>query len=218
MKKTTRYIVLLGALTAIELLMIMTPIGSVAIGELKITFAMLPVAIAAIALGPTGGTIIGAVWGIGSFLCSIGVGMAPSKMLIALFAINPVLTFVLCFVPRVLDGFLVGLICKGCEKIMPPYPAFAIAGFCAAFLNTVMFLSALVIFFGKSDYVQALLEKFQISELTFITAIIFMAALAGVNAISEMIASTVFSSAIGFALHRAKLIEIPTRRATGESA
>lgn len=217
MKKTTRNIVLLGVLTAIELLMVMTPIGSFAIGELKITFAMLPVAVAAIALGPLGGVIIGSVWGISSFLGCLGIGVG-SKMLLALFSVNPLLTFVLCFVPRMLDGLFVGLICKGLEKVMPPYPAFAITGFCAAFLNTAMFLTSLVVFFGKSDYVQKLLDKFEISELTLVTAVIFMAALAGVNAIVEMITSTVLSGAVGIALHRAKLIEVSSRKASGEAA
>ena len=218
MKKTTCNIVLLGALTAIELLMIMTPIGSLAIGELKITFAMLPVAVAAIALGPVGGTIIGAVWGIGSFLCSMGIGMAPSKMLIALFAVNPLLTFVLCFVPRLLDGLMIGLLSKGLQKVLPPYPVYAITGFCAAFFNTVMFLTSLVVFFGKSDYVQNLLAKFEISELTLVTAVIFMAALAGVNAVVEMISSTVLTGAIGIGLHKAKLIEVSNRKSAGEAA
>ncbi len=217
MKKTTRNIVLLGVLTAIELLMVMTPIGSFAIGELKITFAMLPVAIAAIALGPLGGTVIGTVWGLSSFLGCLGIGVG-SKMLLTLFAVDPLLTFVLCFVPRVLDGLFVGLLCKGLEKVLPPYPAFAITGFCAAFFNTVMFLTTLVVFFGKSEYVGKLLEKFEISELTFITAIAFMAALAGVNAVVEMITSTVLTSAIGVGLHRARLIEVTSRKATGEAA
>ena len=217
MKKTTRNIVLLGVLTAIELLMVMTPIGSFAIGELKITFAMLPVAIAAIALGALGGTVIGTVWGLSSFLGCLGIGVG-SKMLLTLFAVDPLLTFVLCFVPRVLDGLFVGLLCKGLEKVLPPYPAFAITGFCAAFFNTVMFLTTLVVFFGKSEYVGKLLEKFEISELTFITAIAFMAALAGVNAVVEMITSTVLTSAIGVGLHRARLIEVTSRKATGEAA
>ena len=217
MKKTTRNIVLLGVLTAIELLMVMTPIGSFAIGELKITFAMLPVAIAAIALGALGGTVIGAVWGLSSFLGCLGIGVG-SKMLLTLFAVNPFLTFVLCFVPRLLDGLFIGLLCKGLEKVLPPYPAFAITGFCAAFFNTVMFLTTLVVFFGKSEYVGKLLEKFEISELTFITAIAFMAALAGVNAVVEMITSTVLTSAIGVGLHRARLIEVTSRKATGEAA
>ena len=217
MKKTTRNIVLLGVLTAIELLMVMTPIGSFAIGELKITFAMLPVAIAAIALGALGGTVIGTVWGLSSFLGCLGIGVG-SKMLLTLFAVDPLLTFVLCFVPRVLDGLFVGLLCKGLEKVLPPYPAFAITGFCAAFFNTVMFLTTLVVFFGKSEYVGKLLEKFEISELTFMKAIAFMAALAGVNAVVEMITSTVLTSAIGVGLHRARLIEVTSRKATGEAA
>lgn len=204
MKKTTRTIVLLGVLTAIELILVMTPIGSIALpGGLKVTLGMLPVGVAAIALGPLGGVILGAVWGLASFVGCLGIGVG-SGLLIATFGINPFFTFLLCFVPRVLDGFFTGLICRGCEKIMPPYPAFAVTGFCAAFLNTIIFLPTLVLFFGNTEPVQNLMVKFNVTGFFAL-----MIAIAGVNAICEMVASTVFVSAIGIALHRAKLIEIP---------
>ena len=59
MKKDTKTLVLLGVLTAIELVFLMTPIGTVPIGPLSISLGMIPVAIAAVALGPVGGLIPG---------------------------------------------------------------------------------------------------------------------------------------------------------------
>ena len=204
MKKDTKSLVLLGVLTAIEVILIMTPIGSVALpGGLKVTLAMIPVGIAALALGPIGGLFIGAVWGIASFLGCLGIGVS-SGLLVATFAINPLLTFLLCFVPRALDGLLLGFICRGCSKLMPVYPAYAVTGLCAALLNTIMFLSLLCLFFGNSEPVQNLMTKFNVSGY-----LALMIAIAGINAVCEMIASTVFVGAIGIALHRAKLVSQP---------
>ena len=66
--KKTRSVVLLGLLTALLILMSMTPLGYLNIGPLAITLNIIPVAIAGIALGPLGGTIVGGVFGITSFL------------------------------------------------------------------------------------------------------------------------------------------------------
>ena len=101
--------VVLGLLTAILLLMAYTPLGYLNIGPLAITFNVIPVAIAAIALGPLGGAIAGGVFGLTSFLQCIGVG-GTSAMGAVLFGINPVLAFIQRFIPRLLDGFLLGYI------------------------------------------------------------------------------------------------------------
>ena len=66
---------------------------------------MIPVAIAAITLGPAGGAAIGAVFGMTSFLQCIGIG-GSSAMGAMLFSINPFLAFVQRFIPRMLDGLL----------------------------------------------------------------------------------------------------------------
>lgn len=204
MKKNTKSLVLLGVLTAIEVLLIMTPIGSIALpGGLKVTLAMIPVGIAALALGPAGGLIIGGVWGIASFLGCLGIGV-PSGLLVATFAISPLFTFLLCFVPRVLDGLLLGLICKGLTRVMPVYPAYALTGFLAAFLNTCMFLPLLCLLFGSTEPVQNLMVKFHADGY-----LALMVAIAGVNAVCEMVASTIFVSAVGIALRRSRLVARP---------
>ena len=57
----TSKLVILGLMTGILLLMAYTPLGYLNIGPLAITFNVIPVAIAAITLGPAGGAAIGAV-------------------------------------------------------------------------------------------------------------------------------------------------------------
>lgn len=196
-KMSTRDFVILALLVGVLLLMSMTPLGYLNIGPLAITFNVIPVAIAAIALGPMGGLILGCVFGLTSFLQCIGIG-GSSAMGVVLFGIDPFLTFVQRFVPRALDGFLLGYIYRGLSKHTRSYTACAATGFCSAFLNTLLFMSALVLLFGHTEYVQGLIAGRNI--------IAFVCAFVGVNAIAEILAATVLTGAVGFALDKAGML------------
>ena len=106
---------LMGLFAAVLLLMAYTPLGYLNIGPLAITFNVIPVALAAITLGPVGGVAMGAVFGLTSFLQCIGVG-GTSAMGAMLFGINPVLAFIQRFIPRLLDGFLLGYVFRYSRK------------------------------------------------------------------------------------------------------
>ena len=147
----TSKLVILGLMTGILLLMAYTPLGYLNIGPLAITFNVIPVAIAAITLGPAGGAAIGAVFGMTSFLQCIGIG-GSSAMGAMLFSINPFLAFVQRFVPRMLDGLLLGYIFQFVRRRTDAYMASLVTGFCSAFLNTVFFMTALVVLFGNTEY------------------------------------------------------------------
>lgn len=201
MKTNTRFdtksLVLLGLLTAMVMLFAFTPIGSIPIGPLVITLNVIPVAIAAMALGPIGGAIIGGVFGLLSFLQCFGIGV-PSAMGEILVGINPFLAFVQRFVPRVLDGFLVGLIFRLTAKLANKYAACFVTGFFTAFLNTAFFMSALVLLFGNTSYMKETMAG-KGFLLYIITAV-------GINAVFEMVSATIISGAIGTALIKARLI------------
>ena len=115
-KFITRSMVLLGLLTAIVVVFSLTPIGSIPIGPLVITLNIIPIAIAAVALGPIGGLIMGTVFGLFSFMQCFGIGVL-STMGAATLEISPVLTFIQRVVPRALDGLLVGLMFSGISKL-----------------------------------------------------------------------------------------------------
>lgn len=114
-KFTTSQITLLGLMIAILLLMAYTPLGYLNIGPLAITFNIIPVAISAITMGPVGGAIAGAVFGLTSFGQCIGIG-GTSLMGVTLFGINPFLAFVQRFIPRLVDGLLLGYIFQGVRR------------------------------------------------------------------------------------------------------
>lgn len=126
---------LLGLMAAILLLMAYTPLGYLNIGPLAISFNVIPVAISAVVLGPVGGAVAGAIFGLTSFLQCIGVG-GSSAMGVVLFGINPVFAFIQRFIPRLLDGICLGYIFKGMRKVSNTYVACAVTGFFSAFLNT----------------------------------------------------------------------------------
>ena len=201
MNKTNhvRALAILGLMTALLILFSFTPIGTIPIGPLSITLNVIPVAVAAIALGPVGGLIMGCVFGLLSFLQCLGIGI-PSGMGITLFSINPFLAFIQRFVPRALDGFLVGCVFRALEKRPGPRPACFITGFCSAFLNTVFFMSALVLLFGNTEYVQGLMNGRSF--------LVFVCAFVGINAVVEMLVCTVVSGFVGSALYRARILPL----------
>lgn len=197
-KLSTKQITILGLMIAVLILMSYTPLGYLNIGPLAITFNMIPVAIAAIACGPMGGAILGAVFGLTSFGQCIGIG-GVSAMGATLFSISPVLAFIQRFIPRLLDGLLLGYIFKGVCKATKKSPfAGFVTGFFAAFLNTLFFMSALILLFGNTEYVQGLIGGKNI--------ILFVCTFVGINAVFEILASTVLTGVIAIALKKARLI------------
>lgn len=135
---------LTAVLAALIILMTFTPIGYIPIGVLKLTLLTLPVAVGSIVLGQRSGIILGFVFGISSFITCFGL----DPLGVALMGISPILTAIMCIAPRVLCGLLPALIYKwiGKDKII----SIPIAATSTAVINTVLFLSAMWVFFGAN--------------------------------------------------------------------
>lgn len=189
----TRQMVTLAMLSAILLIMSFTPLGYLNIGPLAISLNMIPVGIAAVTLGPTGGMIMGALFGITSFLQCMGIG-GTSAMGVILFELSPVFAFIQRFVPRLLAGLLSGYIYLGVKKLSNSTVACFVTGFCAALLNTVLFMLALVLLFGGSVYLQHLMHGKNV--------IVFICTFVGINAVVEMLAATAAVGLIGKVLNK----------------
>ena len=202
--KTMR-LTLMGLLTAILLLMAYTPLGYLNIGPLAITFNVIPVALAAITLGPVGGAAMGAVFGLTSFLQCIGVG-GTSVMGATLFAINPFLAFIQRFIPRLLDGLLLGYVFQYSRRSFGDRIACLITGFCSAFFNTVLFMTFLVVLFGNTEYLQGLIGGRNV--------LLFICSFVGFNAVFEMISSTLLTGAVGLALLKARVLPAYQKKQT----
>lgn len=202
-KVNTKTLVLAGLLAA---LVVVVTNFNIPIGPLSISLTVIPVAIAAIALGPIGGAAMGAVFGICSFLQCFGI-LGTSGMGVFTLQISPLMTFLQRFVPRVLDGFCVGWIFRLVTKITNEKVSCFVAGFCTALLNTIFFMSALVIFFGNNS-------SFQETYMGSKGPLIYIISSISVNAILEMVAATIVAGAVGFALFKAKLITVPSKKIT----
>ena len=165
---------------------------------LSITFNMIPVAIAVMAMGLPGGIVIGGVFGLISFLQCFGI-VGYSAMGAALVSVSPFLMFIQRFVSRVLVGVITALIYRALKRRnVKDHLAFTITGFSAAFFNTLFFMSLLVLLFGSTEYLQNLMAGRGV--LTFIIASV------GINAVVEMIVAAVVTAAVGIALKKSKLI------------
>ena len=196
MKKTSnaiRELVMLGMLSAILLIMSFTPLGYLNVGPLAISLNMVPVGIAAVALGPKGGAVLGAMFGITSFLQCIGMG-GTSAMGVILFEINPFLAFIQRFVPRLLAGLLSGFVYKGMKKLSNQTVAGFVTGFCAALFNTALFMLALILLFGGTEYLQSMIGGQNI--------FLFVCTFVGINAIVEMFASTLAVGVVGKTINK----------------
>ncbi len=104
-----QYFVKLALLSAIIVILAVTPIGylPVSIG-LKLTIIQVPVIVGSILLGPAAGAFLGLVFGLTSFFqAPYDIPLGP-----AMLSYSVVLAFVICVVPRVLMGFLSGLLNK----------------------------------------------------------------------------------------------------------
>ncbi len=143
------------------------------------------------------GAIAGAVFGLTSFMQAIGIG-GVSALGSALFQINPFMTAVQCFGPRILDGICIGFIYRAVHKKANTYVSCAVTGFFSAFLNTLFFMTALIVMFGNTELIRNLMGGHNI--------IVGCCLMVGVNAISEMVSSTIITAAVGTALSKAHLI------------
>ena len=192
----TRRMVLLAMLSGILLVMSFTPLGYLNIGPLAISLNMIPVAIGAVALGPAGGAFLGAVFGFTSCLQCVGIG-GTSTMGVILFEISPLLTILQRFAPRLLAGWLTGIVYRWLHKLRFSYASYG-AGFCAALFNTVFFMAALVLLFGNTPYLQDLIAGRNI--------LVFILSFVGINALVELLAATVTVGIVCKALEKLKMI------------
>ena len=134
-KFSTKYLVELALFVAIILLMAFTPIGYIKTAGLEITLIVVPVAVGAVTLGPTAGAILGGAFGITSFIQCFGMSAFGAILL----EVNPFFTFLVCVPPRILEGWLTGVIYRGmCKTKFPSAARVTISNFCCPVLGLVL--------------------------------------------------------------------------------
>lgn len=187
----TLKMVQLALFAAILLLLAFTPLGYIKLPTgLSITIIGIPVIVGAITIGPVGGAILGAIFGLTSFAQAFGAD--PFGVL--LLGINPIGLFVTCMVPRILMGLFTGLIFKGLKKIdKTKFLSYLITSIAGSLLNTILFMSSLMlIFYNNSEFREIEFVKNINAGNVFALVI----AMVGINVITEIIASSIIGTAI----------------------
>ncbi len=161
MKKSNsvKMLTLFALFIAIELMMLMTPLGYLRIGPLSATLLHIPVILAAIFLGTKYGALLGLLFGLSS------VWNATMQPTITSFVFSPFVTIggisgswtslIIAIGPRVFLGVFAGLLFQFFQKKMNCSLAAGLSAGIATLLHTIMVLSLIVIFFG-SEYSSAL--------------------------------------------------------------
>lgn len=139
MKRTTKKIVISGALGALTVFLGITNLGLIPFAGASITVLHVPVIIGAIIEGPIVGAVIGFIFGVTSM---IKAAVSPAGALDPFF-VNPLVSVL----PRVLVGLAAYGVFAGLSRInrLPKTVAAAVASFCGSIANTALVLGALVL-------------------------------------------------------------------------
>ena len=191
-KTNLHRLTLLGIFTAIILLMSFTPLGYLRLGAIEITLIIIPVALGAILTDSKGGLYLGTIFGLTSFI----VGLS-SPMVLLLIDLDPVINTILIFiwlvVPRALMGFLVSIIFKAVSKIDKTKTiSFLIAAASGAILNTLLYITFMLLTFGFN---KSFLELFGADSI-----IVVIISLITVNALIEVATSLIVGGGLSKAL------------------
>ncbi len=193
----TLYLTQLGVLTAVLLLLEVTGLGMIKTLGLEMTILQVPVIVGAILLGPSGGAILGLVFGLVSFAECFGKSPFGAELL----AIQPFFTFLVCVPTRTLMGWCCGLIFRGLSRVIPKgksFLAFVLAALSGALLNTILFMGTLCLCFYHSDYIQSLVAFYGASNF-----LMFIVLLVGVQGLIEALLCTVLGSGISKGVYHA---------------
>ena len=186
-KYNTKKMVELSIFIAIIILMSFTPLGYLKLFVLDITLIVIPVAVGAIVLGPMAGAILGLTFGITSFVLSFSSPLGAMML-----DISPVFRVITCIVPRVMCGWLTGLVYLISKKgKYTSSIAVPMANLACPIFNTVFFMSALMIFYYNTPAIQDMATSMKVFNPI---ALVF--AMVGANAVIEAFACFLIGTAV----------------------
>ena len=146
---STYRLVLTALFVALVILFGLTPVGLISLGFINVTLLCIPVIAGTLILGLKTGLLLGACFGLVSFLSMLGVSLTPPSSLAAtLFSANGFLAALMCFVPRLavpaVAWGVYKLAAKKEERSRRALPFAAAAGSIA---NTILYLGMMLLFY-----------------------------------------------------------------------
>lgn len=170
-EKKTLFLAQFALLLAIEIVVCFTPLGSIPIGPIVATLAMIPVIITAILLGVGPGALMGGFAGLCSFLVMTFVSPSPTSFVFTPFySVGDIhgngWSLVICFVPRILTGVVAGLVFRLLQRALAKRPKakplpYILGGALGSLTNTALVMAGIYVFFGQS-YAEAIGKSYDL--------------------------------------------------------
>lgn len=149
-RERTRSMVEMALLTAIIVILSVTPLGYIPLGFMNATTIHIPVIVAGIVLGWKKGAFCGFVFGLTSFLNATFKPMVTSFLFTPLVAPGNLLSLVIAFVPRILIGVAAFLVFKALFKATGKKSVSTfLAGVAGSMTNTILVMGMAYIFFAE---------------------------------------------------------------------
>lgn len=190
-KFNTTKMVELAVLIAVIFLMAFTPLGYIKTPGIEITLIVIPVAVGAVVLGPTAGAILGFTFGLTSLIQGL---MGP--MGVTMFEISPISSIATCIIPRILCGWLTGLVYVALKKGKRTQKlSVVLANLSCPVFNTIFFMSTMMLLYYDTPIVKSMQET-----LGVISPFALVVAIVGVNGVIEAVTCFIVGSAITKAL------------------
>lgn len=193
-KQRIRRMTELAALMAVIIVMTLTPLGYLTTPwGMSITLIVIPVSVGAVVLGPGAGAFLGLVFGLTSFFKTLGGGAGVALLMLDA---SPIRFFMLCTAPRILEGWLTGLIHSGLTRFPKLYTfRIGLCTFLTPIFNTALYMTACWLLFadtwlGYTGY----------SGGTGFSLLLFMLGIVAVNGIVEAAACFAAGTPIARAL------------------
>lgn len=157
LSQRTMRLTLTAMLVAVELLMWLLGMGQVPVGALNMSFLTVPVAVGAILLGPSMGSVLGLTFGLTSLFDAM---TGRSALTSFFFTHHPFHTVLLCVGMRVLMGLCTGWVFRTLKGDGPVQIwKYFVAAICAPLLNTLFFMGYICLFLYQTEMVQNLVAK-----------------------------------------------------------
>ncbi len=193
-KERTVWLVYMSMLIAMIIVLTCLPIRTLG---LEITLSLIPIAVGSVMFDPVSGMFLGGVYGICSFLQCFGM-LLPSPFGAALVTINPLFAALTCIVPRLICGFVPGVVYALVKKVDKTNIIAQIIGcLTCPILNTLFFMTLLMVFFGNTDLIKGFMET-----LGVFNPFLFVFAFVGINGLVEILTCAIIAPALLKALEQ----------------
>lgn len=201
-KANVHDLVKLALMVALLVAMDLTGLAMIPLPGQYASIMTVPVAVGAMLLGPLAGAVLGGVMGLISFSNALKTGFSTLFLAGYTGGIVVVLSIVNSILPRILMGACTGWVFQLVHRLDKTQTiSYYIGGIAAPLLNTLFYMTVLILIFWNAPTLEALLgaelmAKFRDNILLFVSAYV------GVQALIEAAVGCVISGSVGKILSR----------------